>query len=428
MSFISVAKLSRLEKKSDNRPDILVSIYAFFTFCVLGLHIINEIFWRNYNSLIIELILLIINIGIYAINEKGYHRLAKRSLLVFLNLIVFGFSNVVPHDLGTYYFFFPIITIPAIIFNRKERVLQYVFMIVPIVLILLLKISNFQFFGSININEGIVDRSSETINLFASMLILCLSLVYMFKSNDDVEDMRNSIAEKLDRKNKKLKKANKELVHFSYRASHDLKAPLSTILGLINIAKYDISHKPSLKYFNEIEQSIRKLIRLLGDIMNLSKNAHLSIEKEVIDLDELTNRIIDNFRNDIYVLNGIELRKEINVRKIVSDQRRIEVVLNSLLANAIKFQRADEKNKRIFISTEIFDSKLLLAVEDNGQGISESIKDKVFDMFYRGNSDSDGSGLGLYIVADIVGKMKGKVNISSKENEGTRVEALIPID
>jgi len=129
------------------------------------------------------------------------------------------------------------------------------------------------------------------------------------------------------------------------------------------------------------------------------------------------------------MLNAQNIHKNINIKqyeKFVSDPRRISVVINNLISNAIKYADPSKEQQEITISITVADSMAVIEVADNGIGIEEQHLDKIFTLFYRATSRTTGSGLGLYIIKETVEKLNGYITISSKKGKGTVIKITVP--
>lgn len=426
-SVIGSLRISRLNKTWENRPNIYVSVFAFISLTTFIIRLVSDFIWGSYVSVAIQLALIIVTLGIYWLNEAGRHRAAKVTLIVFLNVIIFGYCNVAPKDLGIYFYFAPVIGATSLIFAEQEKRIRNWFFVAPIVLIFTLISTDFQVFGSININEGIDDTTSNAVNLLISHLILVFVLITMGRLNYELDRNRIATASELQTKSTNMEKINQELLHFSYRTSHDLKAPLTSVLGLINIARYEVTDKNALLFFSKIEERVRKLMAFIRDILQLSRNAQTDLQADEIKIGHIISEVIEN-NKEAYNAEEIEFLTEVQVvGKIVSDRLRIEIILNNLISNAIKYQKVGTHRKQIKVVARHERDHLFLNVADNGIGIDDASKTKVFEMFYRGHENSDGSGLGLYIVSDVVTKMKGTISFDSRENIGTSVDISLPL-
>ena len=222
-----------------------------------------------------------------------------------------------------------------------------------------------------------------------------------------------------------LKKVNTELDQFVYSVSHDLRAPLSSILGLVNLCKTNPEKKLLVECISRIGASTVKLDNFIKEILDYSRNSRTEIEVERFNIEELVNELIDNIR----LLGNLDNELNVNASEKITyegDRRRVSIILNNLITNACKYADPDKLNRFVNISITTSKMGFELIIEDNGIGINSDSLDKVFNMFYRGTETSEGSGLGLYIVNETLTKLKGKIDISSKEGVGTKISIQIP--
>ncbi len=233
---------------------------------------------------------------------------------------------------------------------------------------------------------------------------------------------RKLAEEELKRKNTELEKINRELDSFVYSASHDLRAPLKSILGLVKLSQIECQQKifDSFETYMELmEKSVYKLDETIQEIVYYSGNARSIINKETLDLRE----IIDNaFAKVKYIQGNDKIRKEVLVngsKALVSDKNRLTVIFNNLISNAIKYHDPSREDPYIKIEAEVVDSKATIICQDNGIGIADKYKHRIFDMFFRATEKSDGSGLGLYIMKEMVQKLGGHIQVDSELGIGT---------
>jgi len=230
---------------------------------------------------------------------------------------------------------------------------------------------------------------------------------------------------KIDYQYKELQKVNAELDGFVYSASHDLKAPLLSILGITNIAKIDSKEETAIFYFNMIESNITKLLHVIKDIINFSRNTHLEVEQECVDLNQI---IHDSILSLSYLENKGKVEFDIHIDKtceFYSDKARLGMIFSNMLSNAIIYQNYNQEKPVISIYVAPIDhNKIEIILSDNGQGIEAQYQSKIFNMFYRASTDSKGSGLGLYIVKNIVEKMNGTIGLTSIPGIGTQFKII----
>lgn len=230
----------------------------------------------------------------------------------------------------------------------------------------------------------------------------------------------------LKKTNVELQKTNEELSRFVYSTSHDLKAPIMSIMGLLKVAQLDVDNQNPEKYFKMIGTSVKQLDAFVHNIINYYKNNKIIEEQDIIDFATVIKNTLDVYA---YMENRAETVIEVNVdQKIpfLSDKFRLKVILNNLISNALKYQNIDEPNKKITINCEVTENHAYVSIVDNGIGINEKYIENVFKMFYRATRESTGSGIGLYIVKEAVERLQGIITIESTEGVGTAFNLTLP--
>ncbi len=223
-----------------------------------------------------------------------------------------------------------------------------------------------------------------------------------------------------------LQKLNDELDNFVYHASHDLRSPLRSILGLVEILRMETDEVIKDNCINLIESSINKLDDLVMDLLAISRNKRLNDPVVAVNLmQEINNSVgsIYNVSQTKSLLISAEIRQ---TAPFHCDATRLRIILNNLISNAIKYRRFLTEPSFIHIIALANEEQLILSIEDNGEGIPEDKISQIFDMFVRASESSDGSGLGLYIVKNVIEKMKGFIDVRSKYNVGTTFSVVIP--
>jgi signal transduction histidine kinase len=227
--------------------------------------------------------------------------------------------------------------------------------------------------------------------------------------------------------NANLRARNQELDQFVYSTSHDLSAPLKSIRGLINIAHYESDIAAQKSLLERMNKSVVKLETFIRDVISYSRNARLDIVNNEINLKMLVLEIMDHISNLEYfhkIKFDIQIAEDC---KILTDETRLRIILNNLISNAVKFQRFEEEVDPVVGISYIFESgRHRIQVWDNGLGIAPEYIDKIFNMFYRANIYSDGSGLGLYILSETIKKLSGEVTVQSEEGKGSKFVVSFP--
>jgi signal transduction histidine kinase len=198
-----------------------------------------------------------------------------------------------------------------------------------------------------------------------------------------------------------------------------LKGPLSTVKGLTEIARNESKEAVALKYIDLISQSIAKLDKSLMNLLKIMKIKGEGSEKDEIDFNVMVPEVVENLKN----IEGFE-KVEITFDVQLSEPFRgnpgiVNSVLQNLIENSIKYQSNAKGEPFVHIKIRDNSTSVLIEVEDNGRGIDPQIKNRVFDMFYRGTTESKGSGLGLYIVKNAVEKVGGKIDFAPRPGGGT---------
>lgn len=232
---------------------------------------------------------------------------------------------------------------------------------------------------------------------------------------------------KIDEQYKELQRINSELDRFVYSASHDLKAPLTSILGIINVARLDPNESAKTKYFQMAEDNVKRLLNVIKDLTNFSRNERLEVVKEKVNFESIIGDSISSFS---YMENSRNITFTVNVSQEIdfySDNLRLGILFNNLISNAIIYHRIDQPSPFINVNVYCNAEHAIVVVEDNGKGIEQEYHAKIFDMFYRASQDSVGSGLGLYIVKGIVEKLEGRIELMSMPGSGTKFTIYIPV-
>lgn len=228
--------------------------------------------------------------------------------------------------------------------------------------------------------------------------------------------------------------ANKMKTEFVSIASHQLKTPLSEINWEVELimSKFQKGLNEKQKtIISEIGKSNKKMVRLVNDLLDVARidQGRLALNSEPIDIMMLIQDVLKN--NKIFAdANHVNLKLKAakNIPEIIGDKRRIWVVLDNLISNGIKYI---EKKGKVEIAVSTKGSFVKVVVSDNGVGIAKNQQDKIFQKFFRVDnitkSQTEGTGLGLYIAKNIVEQSGGSIEFESRENEGTTFSFWLPV-
>ncbi len=231
--------------------------------------------------------------------------------------------------------------------------------------------------------------------------------------------------ELLQNKNLELKKINAQMDRFLYSASHDIRSPMTSIMGLVNILRMEIDAEKH-NYLDKIDSSLRKLDYFIREVMQFSENARTRLASDKINFELLFKKAWDKV-NGPYSAVRLNLNLPTNSYYFYTDGERLCIIIANILLNSIQYH-SDDKEPKIDIRVDINTDRALIIISDNGKGIEKTHLSKAFDMFYRASLNSTGSGMGLFIARETVNKLKGHIRITSTPNLGTNIAIIIPND
>lgn len=245
--------------------------------------------------------------------------------------------------------------------------------------------------------------------------------------NDQLEELVRLRTAKLEETIKELDTVLAELDRFVYSASHDLSAPLKSVLGLINISRDENDKNQLDTYHNYMERSIKKLERVIDSLVDFSRNTHRPLTHIRFNFQILLKEVFEELAFWPEARNVKIFDQVMFELWIESDPDRIKVILHNLIGNAIKYSDLSKPEPSVWVSATLNENTFSIIVKDNGIGIESVNQSRIFDMYYRGSDRSKGSGLGLFIVQETVKKLGGIVRVSSDYGMGTEFEVLIPV-
>jgi signal transduction histidine kinase len=274
--------------------------------------------------------------------------------------------------------------------------------------------------------------------LFGVVLFILLSIIIIIlvrfgsrqrKQRKALQDANNEIKlinENLDdivtERTRLLREANKELDTFLYRASHDLRTPVASIIGICNIASY-IEPRELLEKITSSTDRMDKLLKHLSVISQINSPSNESQVSLVQVLNALRQKLkILLESNKVFLsIHGSET-VTLNTYPLL-----LETVLTNVIENAVHFVTlGGSAEPWVEITVTSHDNYCEVMVEDNGVGIEQSVLPHIYDMFYKGSTQSKGSGLGLYIVSRCLSVMKGTIQAESVSGQYTRFTITLP--
>ncbi|MEJ5995825.1 HAMP domain-containing sensor histidine kinase [Pedobacter sp. Du54] len=221
---------------------------------------------------------------------------------------------------------------------------------------------------------------------------------------------------------------NLELDTFVYSLSHDLRAPLNSLQGLVQLSILETDVLAIKENMNLMDKLLKKQDLFIKDVISLLQRRDLNPQPIKFDLKALVEDAISLNKHNT---DNKEMNTEIQIPKdleeIYSDVVFIKIIINNLISNAFRYSDPTKENPFIKIKIQRDGANLVISIEDNGIGISNEFHEKVFEMFYILNANKRGTGLGLYIIKQSVEKLKGKIYLDSILGVGSRFTIILPI-
>ncbi|RXJ45718.1 PAS domain S-box protein [Gelidibacter gilvus] len=264
-------------------------------------------------------------------------------------------------------------------------------------------------------NKELAYQNKEKENRANELVIANQELAFQ---NDEKEKR----AKELILINIELHKSNKELDRFVYSISHDLRSPLTSVQGLVSIIEEESEEPSTLKHVEMIKNSINRLDEFVKKILIYSRNDRTDLELEIIPVKKTILNIIASLQN---MKQAKDIHFEIEVQELspfCTDKLRFNTIVENLISNAIKYHKPRSSDRFIKVKAVAHKEMMQLEIVDNGIGIPLMYKEKIFDMFFRISSKSEGSGIGLYIVKDTIEKLEGSIKVISQKQAGTTFE------
>jgi light-regulated signal transduction histidine kinase (bacteriophytochrome) len=240
---------------------------------------------------------------------------------------------------------------------------------------------------------------------------------------------RQRVEKQLRKSSIELKRSNKELEEFAYVSSHDLQEPLRKIqaFGDLLVEEYGDNLDEGREYLMRIQNSAQRMSTLIEDLLTFSRVTTKPTTTKAVDLNETIGNVIADLHSRIEKEHGEVITKGI-LPTVMADETHMRQLFQNLISNALKFHAPGE-TPTVTISSEATDKEFIIKVSDNGIGIDDKYKTKVFSVFQRLNTKQafEGTGIGLAVCKKIVDRYNGTIDIESELGTGTTFIITLPI-
>jgi signal transduction histidine kinase len=395
-----------LVSKGDRVHTTLLFIVFFFGIVYTFISVIQEYHYQA---------ILSFACGIFAfiswlIQRRGYTLISKLvnfiQLIAFIALMFYFPSSPYGEHVNdsVLAFYVPVLIGTLIAFQGKQKIYGLVLAGIMMVIISLLILTDIHYPEHPVLENYNGTNYDMLFNILGAAVATFAEVAYILALND--------------RLNNSLIKTNHELDNFIYIVSHDLRSPLLSTKGLIDLAQMKIDEREQvLKYLGLAGKSINNLDHIIHEILAYSQNARTEIREEEFELKEVVKEIFDGLR--FSAGSGIfHFRKSMpEKQKSYADKTRLSTVLRNVISNSVKYKKKEIDNPFVRLHFENSNQHCSFSITDNGEGIPLESQQRVFDMFYRGTSSATGTGLGLYICKEMLEKMNARYSISGPSPE-----------
>lgn len=247
------------------------------------------------------------------------------------------------------------------------------------------------------------------------------------ENNQYIQSLNAQLEQNVAARTRELEQVNKELDTFLYHSSHDIRRPITTLLGLEQVSRYTTTGEEMAQLFGKVAETARSMDSMLFKmqmVYELNKSYH---PVEVTDVEEVIAETLAHFKED---LERHSMASHLSVPpglKILSNKILLKIVFRNLLENSIIFRKTGSDGCFVSISVRKENGAFEVSFTDNGIGIKEKYTPKIFDLYFRASQASKGNGLGLYLVRKAVQQLKGRIILVSDFTVGTTFTILLPV-
>lgn len=356
-------------------------------------------------------------------------------ILLFANvLLINGRSLYSPHLLTLLVFvYYSWLVIRSFTFSKYQSLIHVGMMVLCLCQLLLFELSKFndiEFFGfvflsgclGLHIMGGLclvflhlLDEKEHEYQAKDTQTKLMVQLA----ANQALKEKHNlELQEKIELHTKELNERNSQLDSLIYQTAHEVRGPIKSILGVAQVGMMEYKDQKLQEYFKHVSHNAQKMDSSITSLVHLSKINNQEFEKNRIDFYILVNEVLGEMEQKHVPFLKVNLKIQPDLY-MYGDLPVIRSILIQLIEFSIGFKDNTKKDNHLRIEIYAVKEYIYMILEDNGRGIPESRKDKIFDMYYKGTTKDKSVGIGLYLVKNAVEKLGGAISFISKEGVGT---------
>lgn len=273
-------------------------------------------------------------------------------------------------------------------------------------------------------------KKSQALTLYVYLIVLLLLILALVvyiaydrkKSQNQLAEINKQLETKVEERTAQLNLAYEELETYFYKASHDLRGPITSMMGLVKLLKLAKDNSERIRINELIEETAFKQLHLVNKIQNLNAVLKAEIHNKEINLEKEIDLILKNLSTKINE-KKIQIATDFKVKEWRSTPLLFRIILDNLINNAIDF--SNHPTPTISIASESINNQLSVSVTDNGEGIQENIRNNLYKMFFRGSVKSTGFGLGLYTVKKAAEKLGAVIYFESEPHTKTEFKIIL---
>ena len=276
------------------------------------------------------------------------------------------------------------------------------------------------------VNERTLELKEKNRLILLQNLDVSAKAQELEEKNLKITELNNNLEKVVEKRTQQLQQINDDLETFLYRSYHDFSGPLRTIIGLCNLGKYYIEYQDVIQLLDKINFTSLKMDKLLTKLKQLliigSKEQQLETEDVRKQL-ELVKETFQQEISDKHIKFTITGETQLPIR---SYSELLQICLQNLIENAVIFSDPLKSNPFIKIELKDMPNSIEIIISDNGIGINKNHQYEIFEKFFRGSEQSEGNGLGLYLVKIAIEVLKGSISFQSTPNVGSTFIITLP--
>jgi signal transduction histidine kinase/tetratricopeptide (TPR) repeat protein len=244
------------------------------------------------------------------------------------------------------------------------------------------------------------------------------------EANLTVSDANDNLEQKVNERTSQLRQAYAELDTFFYRSSHDFRRPLTTLMGLADVAKITVKDEQAIELFKMVRVTAENLDKMLYKLQSISDIGAMELSYKNVIVRNLVENCLEKHAQEIEDL-GVDVITNVQVEGAITTYPvLVSIIMDNLIENALNFSSRSEPYVKV--NAYLKGDSLVIEVEDNGHGIPDDHKMNIFAMYFKATEKSKGNGLGLYIVSKAAEKLSATVRVETAFDKGSRFIVEIP--